>query len=403
MMNKKFKIAIINSVYRYGSTGRICFELNEFLQKSGFETRVFFGRKMKVKQTEKNVTNFSLPFSVPIHALSSRILDNSGFCSFFSTKKLVKMLSKFKPDLIISHNLHGYYLDIKILLKWIANSETKSIFVFHDCWNFTGHCAHFANKKCEKWKTQCYRCPCKNEYPSSVLFDNSKRNYLLKKSLFSKIKDGVIVTPSIWMSNLVKESFFKKNDIRVINNGIDTKIFHKTNIYFEDNKQFSDKKIILCVASVFNEKKGLNDILSLGKLISDDFQIIIVGKINPNIPLIDSIYHIDRLNSPEELAMLYSSAFVFFNPTYDDNYPTVNLEALCCGCPVISYKTGGSCEMIDQRFAVEKGDYIGAFEMMQKMANGELNYSFQDDILFSKQVMLTNYLNLIKELLCIKK
>lgn len=392
-MNKN--IAIINSVYGIGSTGRLSANLSHFLNEHGFNAKVFYGRNRQPK--DDNSFYFSLPLSISAHGLKARIFDASGFGSKVSTRYLIRKLDKFKPGLVIVHNMHGYYLNIKIFLNWLAKNDIKAIFVLHDCWNFTGHCPHFASINCYRWKDHCHHCPLKKEYPKALLFDKSERNHLIKKNLFSNINHATFISPSEWLADLAKESFLKVHDIIIINNGIDTNVFyHRENNYFLD--QFgNDAHIILCVANIFNTQKGLKDIIALNSMLTDNERIVLVGKIKDNIELPKNITHIKQTNDVNELAKIYSSATVFFNPTYEDNYPTVNMEALACGCPVISYKTGGSCEMIDKNFAVEQGDISEAIAKIRSLYNKPNNYVFPDSSSFSLEKMYSSYLNIISK------
>ena len=390
------KIVLINSVYNQGSTGRICFELSQFFNKNGFYTKTFYGRN---KNDSPDGVFFGSKLDTYLHGIKSRITDKQGFYSKSKTKKLIRQLDDFKPDLIILHNLHGYYLNIKMLLSWINNNGVKVISVFHDCWNFTGHCAHFSLKKCTKWVTGCHECPAKKEYPKSILFDNSKKNYQIKKELFSAVKDLTIVCPSNWLADLVKVSFFSSREIKVINNGIDTNIFKKNVGAFKTTNHLENKKLILCIANMFDEKKGLYDVVSLSEMIAENTFIVMVGQIKGKVDLPKNIIHIDRTDNIDQLVDIYSSCDVMFNPTYEDNYPTTNLEAVSCELPVVCYKTGGAIESVDSNFLVNQGDVKKAKEIIDKLFMNKIHYDFSKKAFFSKEIMFEKYLELVSEVL----
>lgn len=395
----KKKIAIINSVCGTGSTGRICSELSSFLEKQNFETLICFGRNEN-KYKRQNAFCFSNDFEIKLHGTKARLLDKSGYGSKHATRLLIKKLESFNPDLIILHNLHGYYLNVFLLLKWIATKNIKTISVFHDAWNFTGHCAFFDFVDCKKWMSLCHNCPNKLNYPKSLFFDNSKNNFLNKKKAFSSIPDLTVVVPSQWLFNLVKKSYFSNRNVLVINNGIDTHVFKKVNSNVKEKLNIIDKKIIICVANVFNEKKGINDIYNLSEVIGEDEVIIVVGKIEKkNNKKRTNIIFIERTENQKELIELYSCADVFFNPTYEDNYPTVNLEAVACGLPIISYNTGGATEVVDENFVVQKGDYMSAYKLMSKIFKKEIKYKYLDPSNLSNTEMHGKYLQLINKIL----
>ena len=259
-----------------------------------------------------------------------------------------------------------------MLFDYLAKSNKKIIWTLHDCWAFTGHCTYFSYVKCSKWKHGCKNCPQKNEYPSSILIDRSHSNWEKKKKLFSSVKNLTIVTPSKWLANLVRKSFLSNSRIVVINNGIDTEIFKPVDFSrIKKRLKLSNKKILLGVAAVWNKRKGLEDFVKLNQVIDrEKYQIILVGLSKKQIESLPSeIIGITRTDSTEELAELYSMAYIFINPTYEDNFPTTNLEAQACGTPVITYKTGGSIESVPLDNYVEPGNIRAVLEKLE-LENG---------------------------------
>ena len=252
------------------------------------------------------------------------------------------------------HNLHGYYINIEILFAYIKQSGKKIVWTLHDCWPFTGHASYCESAGCDNWKSGCHNCPNRNLYPASLV-DHSKRNWKKKKEIFQGVNNLIIVTPSNWLSNLVSQSFLAEYEIKVIPNGVDTNIFRPIDTTKIRNKlHISNKTIVLGVAAIWDERKGLADFIELRNQLDDTYQIILVGLSKEQISkLPEGIMGIMRTDSVEQLAELYSFADVFVNPTYEDNYPTTNLEAIACGTPVITYDTGGS-----QESAVFFGDVV---------------------------------------------
>lgn len=220
----------------------------------------------------------------------------------------------------------------------------------HDCWPMTGHCAYFDYIGCKRWKSECHSCPLKTSYPASYVFDRSKYHHKLKAELFSSVKNLTIVPVSNWLGDLVRQSHLKNHAIIPIHNGIDTKIFcpnKPDSSLFEMFNINPYKKILIGVASIWGKRKGFDDFLKIRNALSDDIQIIMVGLDDYHRRLLpDNIIGIKRTNDVNQLADLYSIADAFINPTWEDNYPTTNLEAISCGTPVITYNTGGSPEAI---------------------------------------------------------
>lgn len=340
------KVLMINVSCGTGSTGRICTDLAVELENNGHNVKIAYGRDEVPDQYKKYSVKIGNDFDVYSHVVKSRLFDGMGFGSKHATKKFIEWVKEYDPDIIHLHNIHGYYINIEILFEYLKKCGKKIIWTLHDCWAFTGHCAYFDYVKCSKWENECNNCPQKSTYPARIGIDFSKKNYERKKNLFTGIPNLIIVTPSLWLKNLVEKSFLKEYSVFVINNGVNIEIFHpvKTDIkkkYGIDNR----KKIVLGVASVWDKRKGIDDFIQLSTLLSNDYQIVLIGvtkKQKQSLP--KTIIGIERTENIYELVAWYSIAEIFVNPTYEDNYPTTNIESIACGTPVITYDTGGSGE-----------------------------------------------------------
>lgn len=341
------KVVSINTVCN-GSTGKIVGSISSSLIESGEEAFCIYGRRKGYANIPcKKIGGF---FSFWYHVFLTTVFDLHGHGSYFKTKKIVRELKKLSPDIIHLHNIHGYYINYKVLFNYLKNTFQGRVFwTLHDCLPMTGHCAYFSNVSCEKWKTECHDCPNKKMYPTSLLFDRSRKNYQEKKNLFNGVKDLTIITPSVWLQNIVLSSYLKKYPVKTINNGIDLNIFYPrlTDSIFDKYNIPKDKKVLLGVASIWEKRKGLDDFLMLSKLVNDDYVIVLVGLNNKQISKLKqykNIIGIRRTENQDDLASLYSVSFALINPTYEDNYPTVNIEALASGTRVIAYDTGGCVE-----------------------------------------------------------
>ena len=339
------KILFINSVCN-GSTGTICKNLYKAAVEEGHECCIAYGRG-EAPEGFKTI-KIGNKLDIYLHILKARLFDASGFGSKHATKEFIKKIDEFKPDIIHLHNIHGYYVNIEILFKYLKNHpEIKKIWTLHDCWAFTGHCAYYTYAKCDKWETCCKGyCPNRNEYPKTI-FSCVTKNYTKKKNIFSNVGNMVLITPSQWLKNEIEKSFLKDYETVVIHNGVDTSIFKPTPSDIRQQYGIEDKKIILGVASVWDKRKGLNTFLELSKEIDDEYQIVLIGLNSKQIKQLPSnIIGISRTESVQELVEWYSAAYVYFNPTLEDNYPTTNLEAISCGTPVVTFETGGSPESV---------------------------------------------------------
>lgn len=347
------KLLQIDSCLVTGSTGHITESVANLAQHHGWECYIVHGgRYVKHPSCMKSIQSVSV-FGEYMHYTESLLCDNHGLASCRATKDVVNAIKTIQPDIIQLHCLHGYYLNYEILFKYLNLTDIPVVWTFHDCWAFTGHCAHFVTAGCEKWKTGCGECPLKGAYPKSLV-DRSKRNFALKKELFSSNMNLHIVPVSTWMAKVVAESFLHDKSMTIIKNGININAFRP--LAFKG----IEKKRVLGVSSVWHKDKGLYDFFKLRNILSiEEYEIILVGlnlKQLKELPM--GILGIKRTESVQELALLYSSANVFVNPTYADTFPTVNLEAIACGTPVVTYRTGGSPEAIspDTGVVVEQGD-----------------------------------------------
>lgn len=357
------KLLQIDSCLNVGSTGRITESIAKLAHQYGWDCYIVHGaRYVKHPSCMTDIQSVSVVGEY-LHFAESLLFDNHGLASRRATKKVIEEIKRIKPDVIQIHCLHGYYLNYKILFEYLDSTNIPVVWTFHDCWAFTGHCAHFVTADCDKWKTGCFDCPLKGDYPKSFV-DCSKRNYELKKQLFGANKNMLIVPVSEWMADFVRQSFLKDKSITVIKNGVDLTVFNV-------GTPKTDKKRILGVSGVWNKDKGLYDFYHLRELLDqDEYEIELVGLSKDQMKeLPKGIMGIEHTESVQELADLYASATVFVNPTYADTFPTVNLEALACGTPIITYKTGGSPEAVTEEtgWVVEQGDVAGVASIIKSL------------------------------------
>lgn len=355
------KILQINSVVNFGSTGRIAEDIGQKAMGEGWESYIAFGRNDKPSTSNK--LKIGNDWDIKWHGVETRLFDRHGFASRNATYKLIKSIDKINPSIIHLHNLHGYYLNIEVLFDYLSKINIPVIWTLHDCWPMTGHCSHFSFIGCDKWETQCKKCPQKKAYPSSIWIDNSYTNFSTKKKLFTSIDNMQIVTVSHWMAEIVKKSFLNEYPTKTIYNGIDLITFNLKNTEGIKLKYNLDNKfIVLGVTNIWNKTKGLQDFIKLASFLKNDEVIILVGLSRNQIGLLpDNIIGIERTENINQLVALYSSSDVFINPTWEDNFPTTNLEALACGTPVITYNTGGSPEALTSEtgYVIEQGNING--------------------------------------------
>ena len=396
------KVVQINNLCGRGSTGKIALEISHLSFENGIDNFVIYFSRHSDYFYSKKLSN---KIYIKFQALKSRLLGNYGFNSYLLTKRLIRELEMQNPDLIHVHNIHAHNIHFGLFFQYVKKRNLKVIYTFHDCWPFTGYCPHFLMAKCEKWKCFCSNCPLKKEY--SWFFDRSRSNFIRKKNALTDL-ELTIVTPSKWLSNIIGESFLKAYPVRVINNGIDLQIFKPTDGTFRRERSLEKKFIVLGVADSWSTKKGLDIFVKLSKDLPSNYQIVMVGtdkRIDKDLP--SKIISIHRTQNQNELADIYSSADIFLNPTREDNYPTVNMESLACGTPVLTFDVGGSSEIIDETCgsAVRCDDYGTLLSEIVRICETKC-FSLNSCLLkakeFDKKTRLSKYIELYKELLHIE-
>lgn len=335
------RVLHINSV-PYGSTCRVMLGIAKAAREAGLHCDTAAGYSMHpVNDLPCGHYQIGGLISKWIHMTLARWSGLNGCFSVLATLRLIRQIKREKYDLLHFHNLHGWYVNLPLLMHYVRQKHLPVIWTLHDCWAFTGQCAHYTAIGCQKWKTECHHCPQKHLYPQSLM-DCSRMMHRAKKRWFASLTDVVLVTPSQWLADQLKASFLSVLPVRVIPNGMDLSVFHPA-----EGWQKTGKYMVLGVASDWTQRKGLDVFIELAGRLEEDYQIVMVGT-NDHIDALlpASIISIHRTQDTAELAKLYTAADVFVNPTYEDNFPTVNLEALACGTPVVTFDAGGSAECL---------------------------------------------------------
>lgn len=370
----------INTVANSGSTGRIAEGIGFAAQNAGYHSCIAYGRYANPSVSQ--LIKIGSRIDQYEHALETRLFDNHGLASRNATRDFISQIDRIHPAIVHLHNIHGYYINYEILFNYFKRKKTPVVWTLHDCWPFTGHCSYFTIAQCVKWKTQCSNCPIKSEYPQSFFANNAANNFKRKKNTFTSLKSITIVSVSHWLDDLVSQSFLKDSRHLVIHNGIDTDAFapsFKAHEIREKCGVRDNEMMLLGVASVWSDRKGLHDFLELAKSISPDTKLVLIG-LSPKIirKLPENVVGIERTESVQQLSDYYSAADLFLNLTYEDNYPTTNLEAVSCGTPCLTYRTGGSPESISAEtgFVTAQGDFNAILDCIKAVkTNGKRSYS----------------------------
>ncbi len=412
--NSTKSLVEINTVVN-NSTGRIMHDIQREADISGMETLSIVGRRHVY--TDVPCVKYGNALSFWTHVIWTTLTDRHGLepvLSVFYTGKMVRRIREANPDIIHLHNIHGYYLHYPTFMRYLAYEyKGKIIWTLHDLWPITGHCPHYIAIDCKKWMTGCNHCPNKKRYPVSLGLDGSGKNYEIKKQLFTSLNNLTITVPSEWMAAQVRQSFMGKYPVEVIHNGIDTAVFDHNRLIADpdiesnlsaDETSWSDKKILLSVASIWDERKGLKDLVALSDKLSDDYVMVIVGLSKHQISrLPKGVIGITRTENVDELVLLYSRAHIFINPSLEESFSLVTVEALSCGCPCIVLDTSAVAELVNDDNGVvlhkhESEDYLDAIKSIEN--RGYSRESVRATALkYDNKYMLEGYMNMYGEVL----
>ena len=385
-------------------------EIGELAMANGWESYIAYsGGRDGIRPCKSHLMPVGSKMSVALHGLWTRLTDRHGLASNLATKRFIREIENLQPDIIHIHNIHGYFLNYKILFEYLKSVDIPVIWTVHDCWIYTGHCYYYSSIQCDRWKIGCGKCPQRKQFPTSWFVDCSSRNFKDKDKAFNSIKDKLTIVPvSMWIRDEMSHSFLKDCRYQVIHNGINLDVFdvQPDDRSVREKYGLGDKKIILGLASIWSKEKGWDDFVKLSEMLEEDEVIVMVGiseEQQKRLP--KNIVAIRRTENVRQLAELYSAATAFVNPTWQDNYPTVNLEAIACGTPVVTYRTGGSIEVIteDTGRIVEQGDVAGLLAAVREIAEkGKVQYTAKCRAFalenFRKEDRYADYLKLYESL-----
>lgn len=358
------KLLQINVTANWGSTGRIAEGIGLEAIRRGWESTIAYGRGNPCSRS--HTLRIGSDMDMRLHGAATRLLDRHGLASAKATRRFIDQARELKPDLVHLHNIHGYYLNYPLLFSWLKQWGGPVVWTLHDCWPITGHCAHYMGIGCRRWMEECHHCPLRHAYPASMAVDGSRRNHRCKKESFLGLPNLHIAACSRWLADDLRRSFLGVYPIHVMHNGIDLDTFRPS-------VEEKTPRSIIGVASVWDSSKGLEEFHRLRQLLPPPYSITLVGLSAKQIrALPEGITGMERTDSVARLAELYSRSAVFVNPTFEDNYPTTNLEATACGTPVITYRTGGSPESVTPLTGsvVERGDIRAMAAEIMRVCEG---------------------------------
>jgi len=392
------RVLQINSVCKSGSTGKIAYDLHSWLLVNGHESVIAYGRGKRIDDT--NTYRFAPTWEVYLHAMLTRLTGWTGCFSPIATRNLLRFMDRFRPDVVHIHELHAYFVNIAPIVAYLKRKKIKTIWTFHCEFMYTGKCGY--SYECDLWQSNCGNCPYVQDYPASMFFDNTRAMHKSKKQMFEGFDDLTIITPSSWLAERVRKSFLKDKKIVVIPNGIDTEVFRPrdtTDLRSKYNILPSQQVVIHVTSSFEDERKGGRYVLELARRMPNVL-FFVVGNNQSVINVPSNLVAVGRTENQEQLAKWYSLADISLITSKIENFPTVCLESLCCGTPVVGFDGGGTAETAPDGYGVfvSYGDMSALEAMVQHALNGglcgkEACTAFGQSI-YSKEEMVQRYIDL---------
>ena len=394
------KVLFVNLVYGTGSTGKIIADIMDLLKKNGNDVKALYGTGEQSHNADAVEVSGKLGYY--FHNAASRLTDHAGLYSWAATRKIIREIKAFQPDLIHLHTLHGFYVNYEMLFRFLKEADIPVVWTLHDCWAFTGHCTHFSQAKCTQWQTECQDCKLLRRYPRCYWRGDVRRNFLRKKRAFTGVKNLTITTPSQWLAGQVSHSFLRDYPTTVIPNGIDCRIFRPQSSGLRKKYRLEGKKIVLGIANVWNARKGLPDMLTLADRLGSAYQVVLIGLTERQLPDIPAnVLGLLRTANQAELAQWYSAADVFVNPTYEETFGLTTVEAQACGTPAVVYRTDGCPETVapGNGRLVPQGDMQALEDAVRDITNGSCRADSQKAAQFDKDAVYQDYLGLYENVL----
>ena len=400
------KVLQINATYANGSTGTIVQDLQQCCEETGIECHVAYAISRIPQHEIKNGYKIGNIVSNKLHALLCRINGKQAYFSFLPTLKLLKYIDKIQPDVIHLHNLHSNYINLNMLLRYIAKHNIATVITMHDCWFFTGGCFHYTDMNCFKWQEQCGNCPKKKQDTPAYLYDKSHEILMDRYKYLNAIKNLTVVGVSDWITKEGKKSVFKNIHCMSIHNGIDTMVFKPTPSNIRKQYGLEDKFVLLGPVTKWLSTINKDVLKTFVAGFDSDMVLLLFGYDKRSIELPNNVKVIGYTSSKEELAKLYSMADVFVNCTREDSLPTINMEAQACGTPVISFANTGVTETVNKQYGecVKTGDVIALLTGIRKIKNDK-QHNYSEGLVkwilseYKKEVNYKKYIELYKGIL----
>lgn len=343
-------IAVINTVYDR-STGKIASGLTDFLNRCGYRATLCYGYGR-----EKLHNSYRIDYGIErwFHALLCRITGLQGGYSFFATNRLIKYLTMNSIDTVYLVSLHGYYLNEKLLFNYLAKNNITVVYIMIDEYPFRGKCGY--SGECMNYLHECGNCPKLGEYPKSLFFDKSHSMYLNKKYAYKRLNKITFVGPEYTVLSAKQSPLTKKYNFAIIDEAIDTALYSPKNSNNLRCRLNISKEtiVVLCVAPMSYERKGVKYFIELAKRFENDkrYSFIHIGyDLDDKTGLPDNLIVKGYVYNQELLALYYSLADLFVFPSLLDTMPNACLEALSCGTPLLCFNTSGMPYIADETTA----------------------------------------------------
>ena len=400
------KVLQINCVSHKGSTGKITYDIHKSLLAAGEDSVVCYGRGDRIE--EPGVYKTCGEIYAKCNNLLTRFTGVMYGGCFFSTRNLIRIIKKERPDIVHLQCINGYFANIYRLLSWLKKQGMETVLTLHAEFMYTANCAHALD--CEKWKTGCGQCPRFRKETKSLFLDGTATSHRRMWDAFEGFDNLTVVSVSPWLMDRARQSpLLVDKRHRVILNGVDTDIFRPCAADgIREKHGLKDEKVIFHVTPNFSDDpthiKGGYYVLKLAEMLRDEnVKIIVAGQCDKNLRIPENVIMLGQVRDQRVLARYYSMADVTLLTSQKETFSMVTAESLCCGTPVVGFRAGApeQIAIADHSRFVEWGNLNLLKQSLADMLEekgGRQAIAEKAEQKYAKRTMLSQYQALYREL-----
>ena len=327
--------------------------IHRYLVNAGHESRILYACGQPSLDTEICYEN-KLE-NILCRAGRKYICKTSRFAAL-QTKRLIRQIKQYQPDLIHLHVIHHGYTDHEMLLKFLAKAKIPVVYTMHDMWAVTGGCYHYTTNGCSGPQTGCQNCPA-NRKLLDMAQKSTATELETKKNLLGRIEKLYVVTVSDWVGEQMKNSFLADRPIQVILNGMDLPDVADLAVKKESPAHRPIR--LMGVAASWSNRKGVDKLFRLAQLLDDDYQIQLVGGVTQELKdsapanVVFTGYCADKAQLMEQ----YAQADLHISASLEETFGMTFVEAALVGTRSVGFASTAITQTLKNVYGVAVEEY----------------------------------------------